>query len=152
MKPSASLENNMVQAKLVSTSEEYQDALAIRRRVFIEEQGVPPHLELDEFEKEAVHFVVYDEQHPIGAGRFRKYEKGVAKVERICILPNFRGRHLGNLLMDEIEHVAKQQDYTMVRLNSQSNAIPFYEKRGYAITSPEFMDAGIPHRVMTKEL
>lgn len=142
----------MVQAKRVSTTAEYQDALSIRRRVFIEEQGVPPHLELDEFEKEAVHFVVYDDEQAIGAGRFRTYEDHVAKVERICILPEFRGRHLGNLLMDEIERVAKRQEYRTVRLNSQSNAIPFYEKRGYAITSPEFMDAGIPHRVMTKEL
>lgn len=142
----------MTVAKQVSTEQEYQDALAIRRRVFIEEQGVPPHLELDEFEQEAVHFVVYEEDKAIGAGRFRKYEDHVAKVERICILPEFRGRQLGNLLMDEIEKVAGRQDYTSVRLNSQSNAIPFYEKRGYTITSPEFMDAGIPHRVMNKQL
>ncbi|MFC4353649.1 GNAT family N-acetyltransferase [Chryseomicrobium palamuruense] len=142
----------MIQAKQVSTEQEYQDALAIRRRVFTFEQGVPPHLELDEFEEDAVHFVVYEEDHPIGAGRFRKYADHVAKVERICILPDFRGRHLGNLLMNEIERIAKQQDYASVRLNSQSNAIPFYEKRGYTITSPEFMDAGIPHRVMNKEL
>lgn len=142
----------MTVAKQVSTEQEYQDALAIRRKVFIEEQGVPPHLELDEFEQEAVHFVVYEEDKAIGAGRFRKYEDHVAKVERICILPEFRGRQLGNLLMDEIEQVARRQDYTSVRLNSQSNAIPFYEKRGYIITSPEFMDAGIPHRVMNKQL
>lgn len=142
----------MIHAKLVETDLEYQDALSVRRKVFIEEQGVPPHLELDEHENSAVHFIVYDEELPIGAGRYRFYEEGTAKVERICILPTYRGKNFGNLLMDEIERVASGNEFKQVKLNSQSNAIPFYQKRGYEIVSPEFMDAGIPHRAMGKKL
>ncbi|WP_342525991.1 GNAT family N-acetyltransferase [Chryseomicrobium sp. FSL W7-1435] len=142
----------MVIALKVQTSQHYQDALHIRRTVFIEEQGVPAHLEIDEFEDSAIHFVAYEEDQPIGAGRFREYEAGIAKVERICVLPNFRGKNVGNALMDEIESSAKLQGYVSLKLNSQSTAIPFYEKRGYLISSPEFMDAGIPHRAMTKEI
>lgn len=48
----------MIRAHQVQDDKQYQDALAIRRKVFIEEQGVPLHLEIDEFEQEAVHFVV----------------------------------------------------------------------------------------------
>ena len=41
------------------------------------------------------HFVVYKENHPIGAGRIRESDSGIGKVERVCILPEFRGIHLG---------------------------------------------------------
>ena len=34
----------------------------------------------------------------------------------------------------------------------QTYAIPFYEKQGYKTVSGEFMDAGIPHVTMIKEL
>ncbi|OZS79123.1 GNAT family N-acetyltransferase [Tetzosporium hominis] len=140
----------MIRAHQVQDDKQYQDALAIRRKVFIEEQGVPLHLEIDEFEQEAVHFVVYDEEQPIGAGRFRRFDETTAKVERICILPEYRGKHIGNTLMDEIEKIADTMGFNKLKLNSQSTAIPFYEKRGYEINSPEFMDAGIPHRAMVK--
>ncbi|MFZ0579045.1 MAG: GNAT family N-acetyltransferase, partial [Psychrobacillus psychrotolerans] len=74
----------MVYAKKVETEKEYEDAIKIRRKVFVEEQDVPLHLELDEHDEEAVHFVAYDEGTPFGAGRIRVIEPGIGKVERVC--------------------------------------------------------------------
>lgn len=142
----------MITAKRVETDDEKNDAFLVRQQVFVEEQGVPVHLELDDFDQTAVHFVAYDCDLPIGAGRIREPEPGIAKVERVCILPNYRGKHLGNLMMERMESYAKETGLTSVKLNAQSYAVPFYEKLQYEITSPEFMDAGIPHRAMKKEL
>ena len=79
----------MVFAKIVETEKEYDDAFLIRRKVFIEEQDVPLHLELDEYDMKSTHFVAYDEATPIGAGRIRVADEttSVGKVERVCILP-----------------------------------------------------------------
>lgn len=142
----------MIVAHKVQSKKHYEDALSVRRTVFIEEQAVPPDLEVDEFEDSAFHFVAYDELRPIGAGRFRLLPDAIAKVERICVLPDYRGKHIGNSLMDEIEKEAKLQGCRQLKLNSQTSAIPFYEKRHYTISSPEFMDAGIPHKTMIKEI
>lgn len=144
----------MVFAKIVETEKEYDDAFLIRRKVFIEEQDVPLHLELDEYDMKSTHFVAYDEATPIGAGRIRVADEttSVGKVERVCILPEYRGKHLGNLLMDCMEKYAMDHRFEKLKLNAQSHALPFYEKRGYIITSPEFLEAGIPHRAMEKEL
>jgi len=131
---------------------ERNDAFCVRQKVFVEEQGVPAHLELDDYDQTAIHFVAYDEETPIGAGRIRVPESGIAKVERVCILPEYRKKKLGNLMMDKMELYAKDAGLTSVILNAQSYAVPFYEKLNYEITSPEFMDAGIPHRAMKKEL
>lgn len=137
---------------ITSTDQERDDAFFVRRKVFVEEQGVPLTLELDELDKTADHFVVYTGTSPIGAGRIREINDGVGKVERVCILPEYRGMNLGKLVMQALEDHAATKNLKKIVLNAQTYAIPFYEKIGYVITSPEFMDADIPHRAMEKQI
>ncbi|QTD41244.1 GNAT family N-acetyltransferase [Sporosarcina sp. Te-1] len=140
----------MFHVKVAGSALEREDAFSVRKMVFVEEQGVPLNLELDENDATAAHFIVYSEERPIGAGRIRKISTGVGKVERVCVLKEFRGKHLGNLIMHSLEEHAKQTGMHKIVLNAQSYAVPFYEKLGYLVTSPEFMDADIPHRAMEK--
>ncbi|KZE38330.1 acetyltransferase [Bhargavaea cecembensis] len=142
----------MVSLKLASTETEREDAFTVRKAVFVEEQGVPIHIELDELDQEAVHFIAYDGERPIAAGRIRDIGDGVGKVERVCVLPEYRGRRLGQQMMVMLEEHARKAGLGKIRLNAQNHAVPFYEKIGYTVTSPEFMDAGIPHRVMEKPI
>ncbi|MEG0258539.1 MAG: GNAT family N-acetyltransferase [Lysinibacillus sp.] len=142
----------MYLVKIVENKKEYDDAFTVRTTVFVKEQGVPVHLELDEHDKTATHFIIYDHEQPIGAARLRIIENGVAKVERVSILLPYRGKKLGVLIMNEIEKHAAHLVLHTLKLHAQSYAIPFYEKLGYTVTSPEFMDAGIPHRSMEKNI
>lgn len=135
--------------EIVTTKEQLQDAFKVRRQVFVEEQQVPEEEEIDQYDNECTHFVLYDQEMPIGAGRFRNLD-GIGKVERICVLSSSRGTGAGILIMDKIEQYAKQHNYSALKLNAQTQAIPFYDKLGYEIISDEFMDAGIPHRTMKK--
>ncbi|WP_409304692.1 GNAT family N-acetyltransferase [Peribacillus sp. SCS-155] len=138
--------------KIVQTKEELEDAYFVRKKVFIEEQNVPAEEEIDEFEKDATHFVLYnDERSPIGAGRFRILD-GIGKVERICVLSEGRNKGAGALIMKAIESYAADKGIEKLKLNGQTHAIPFYEKLHYRVASEEFLDAGIPHKTMIKEL
>jgi predicted GNAT family N-acyltransferase len=136
--------------RIATSDHEREDAYSVRRKVFVDEQGVPLSLELDHLDLTAAHFVVYSEAIPIGAGRIRETSQGIGKVERVSVLKEYRGKHLGNLIMNALEEHAVATGMNKIILNAQSYAIPFYEKLGYAITSPEFMDADIPHRAMEK--
>lgn len=138
-------------AKIVITPEELKSAYDIRRIVFIEEQNVPVELEIDDLEESSTHFIVIDGEKAVGAGRFR-IKDGYGKIERICILKEERGRKIGNVLMARIEDYAREINLNTVKLEAQVHAIPFYKKLGYEICSEEFMDAGIPHRLMSKSL
>ena len=133
------------------TDEQLKDAFSVRTNVFVEEQQVPHELEIDEFEQESAHFVLYDGSKPAGAGRFRVLD-GKGKVERICVLPEYRGLGAGNRIMLAIEDYGKATGIKRLKLNSQTHAIPFYEKLGYEIVSEEFMDAGIPHKTIEKNI
>lgn len=130
----------------------YNDALTVRKTVFVEEQHVPEEEEIDEFEQEATHFVLYDGDNPVGAGRFRMLDNHMGKIERICILPDYRNRGAGRLIMESIEQFAKENGISKIKLNAQTHAEPFYQKLGYETVSEVFMDAGIPHVAMIKQL
>lgn len=136
----------------MTTEEEKQLAFHVRMKVFVEEQGVPRHLELDEFDQEAIHFIVQKDNEVIGAARLREIESGFGKIERVCILEEFRGLKLGATIMKFIEEYAVEHGWNKLKLNAQVYSIPFYEKLGYTVTSPEFLDAYIPHRVMEKTI
>lgn len=130
----------------------YQYALAIRYKVFVDEQKVPADLEIDEFENSSLHLVVYDVNKPIATARIYALTDDTYKVQRVAVLKEYRTRGIGKKLMEEIERKAKILQAIKLTLGSQNTAIPFYEKLGYTISSAEFMDAGIPHHSMTKIL
>ncbi|UOE93124.1 GNAT family N-acetyltransferase [Alkalihalobacillus sp. LMS39] len=136
---------------VVKDEEQLQDAYHIRTVVFVEEQKVPIEEEIDQYEQEATHFVMYDQNQPVGAGRLRHVD-GMAKIERICILPNYRKTGAGKVLMEKIEEVAKELHVTEAKLNAQIQAEGFYKKLGYLTVSGQFLDAGIPHVTMKKTL
>ncbi|WP_088005647.1 GNAT family N-acetyltransferase [Indiicoccus explosivorum] len=142
----------MQQVRVAETQLEKEQAFDVRRTVFTEEQGVSPDIEFDESDDSATHFVGYDLQQPIAAGRLRSLEQGIGKAERVCVLPEYRGHGIGAMMMEAMEEEARQQGIHLLRLNAQTHAMAFYEHLGYQTASEEFMDAGIPHKTMEKEL
>ena len=142
----------MFDVKLVTTDEDRERAFVLRKEVFVKEQGVPLSLELDEYDETAIHFIVNDGNTTIATARLREIEPKIGKVERVCVLNSYRGKRLGALIMETVEQYAKEINFQKLKLNAQSYAVPFYEKLHYKVTSPEFMDAGIPHRAMEKAL
>lgn len=141
----------MVIVETVETKKQMDEAFAVRYAVFVEEQNVPAEEEIDEFEEESVHFVAYENNIPIGAGRMRKGTDFI-KVERICVLPPYRKTGAGRYIMKAIEALGQEQNFAEAKLHAQTRAVPFYEKLGYTITSDIFIDAGIPHVAMVKSL
>ncbi len=139
-------------AKIVTTPKEYNDALFVRKSVFVKEQQIPLEIEVDQNEEHAVHIVLYtDQEEPIAAGRYRVLD-GLAKAERICVLPSQRGNGSGSKIMEALEKHAAEQGLTHVKLSAQAQAIPFYEKLGYHAISEEYLEQNIPHKMMKKNL
>ncbi|MGG3805966.1 GNAT family N-acetyltransferase [Metabacillus fastidiosus] len=138
-----------MEIKIVTTDKQLEDAFNIRKIVFVEEQKVPVEEEIDQFENEANHLVLYDGEKPVGAARFRIVDE-YGKLERICILKDYRNKGAGSLIMEYLEKLASQKGLDKLKLNAQTKAIPFYERFGYKTVSELFMDAAIPHVTMTK--
>lgn len=138
--------------RVADTERERDDAFAVRRTVFVEEQGVDEELEYDDHDETAVHFVAYDGSEPIGAARLREYENGVGKVERVAVLESRREEGVGRALMETLEERADALGFATLKLHSQTRAAEFYRGLGYEQRGDEFEEAGIPHVEMRKSL
>lgn len=119
---------------------------ALRRVVFIEEQGVAQDLEVDGLDGECLHLLAVAEGVPAGTARI--YVKdSTAKIGRVCVLPEYRGTGLGAALIVKALEVSKGRA-TLAKLGAQTHALGFYERLGFTAFGPVYDDAGIPHRDM----
>lgn len=137
--------------KKIKESKEISKLLEVRKIVFIDEQNVPPELEIDEYDKSATHFIVLGNDEIIGTARLVISDK-IGKIGRVCILKEFRNKGIGSKLMNKIIEYSKSIGLEYLSLESQVYAIPFYEKIGFTVEGKEFMDAGIPHKKMFTSL
>ena len=135
---------------------------AVRKEVFVVEQGVPQELEYDVYDAVATHVLaVREDGTPLGTGRLLYGEAVAAKTDgdltvgslgRLAVTEEARGLGVGVALVRAIEDAARARGLAAVDLHAQTHALGFYERLGYEAYGPEFPDAGIPHRAMRRAL
>lgn len=121
---------------------------AIRRVVFVEEQGCPPELEWEN-EEESTHFLATMDNQPCGACRWRKTDQGY-KLERFAVLKEYRGKRIGQALV-AAALADLPADAHYIYLNAQLPAMPLYAKFGFVAEGPQFEEAGFQHFKMVKK-
>ena len=139
---------------------EMQQALNIRRQVFINEQGVDEAIEIDEHDADpatvttCAHVLGLLDGVPIATGRLLLGDgpEHEAHIGRVAVLASHRGEGYGRALMEGLHALGRELGYTEVALAAQVHALAFYEGLGYVAHGDVFMDAGIPHRDMHRRL
>lgn len=126
-----------------------EDCFLIRKKVFIEEQGFFD--EFDEIDDIAYHLIVLDKDKPIATARIFNEGKGF-HCGRICVLKEYRGRNIGQAIMNEIEKKVIELGEKSIQLSAQKRVLEFYEKCGYKKYGDEYLDENCPHIMMKKNL
>jgi predicted GNAT family N-acyltransferase len=122
-------------------------AYAIRRRVFIEEQGIAEDIERDEDDQRAIHVLALDGADAVGCGRM-VFSAAGAKIGRMAVLPQHRGRGIGRMILDYLVSAARERGIKLAYLHAQVPVEGFYLKSGFRPVGAVFDEAGIPHRRM----
>jgi predicted GNAT family N-acyltransferase len=139
------MENKISVIKLNDNDPVLQQAFAIRRKVFVDEQNCPADLEY-QHDDVSTHFLATCNNIPCGAARWRRTENGI-KLERFAVLPAFRGKgvgaHLVNAVLADIPN-----NTSKIYLNAQLSAIDFYTSFGFHAVGDRFEEAGIMHQQM----
>ena len=123
-------------------------AFAVRQKVFIQEQGVPEDLELDEFDSGATHALAIEGSQCIGTGRLVSAGGLQGQIGRMAVLSAFRNTGIGRAILERLIEHARSAGMESLILHSQVTAIPFYEKHGFQSQGDIYDEAGIPHRNM----
>lgn len=119
----------------------------IRENVFINEQSVPPELEWDAEDADAIHFLAYEGAYPIGTARLLPD----GHIGRVSVLKDWRGLHVGDAILHRAIAEAERIGLKRQMLSAQVHATPFYERLGFKVVSGEYLDAGIPHVDMVRD-
>lgn len=131
----------------------FAEALDIRRRVFMEEQGVSYEEEVDGRDETSYHLVAFEGDLPIACARFYSDKRGQFIVGRVAVLKEYRQKGIGHGVMRAVQEWAIEHNVQKLRLSAQDPVISFYEDLGYELTDePGFLDANIPHHYMELDL
>jgi predicted GNAT family N-acyltransferase len=121
---------------------------SLREEVFIREQSVPADMEWDEFDERSHHVVAVADGIPIGTGRLLPD----GHIGRMAVLRKWRGQGAGSALLAALIDTARERGLSRVMLNAQIQALPFYLRHGFCAEGEEFLDAGIAHRRMWRDI
>lgn len=124
----------------------------IRYWVFQVEQGVDAALEFDGEDQRSTHLLAYLNEKPVGTTRIRWLTAQIAKVERVAVLSEARGKGIGKRLMEYTFNFAIAKQATEVCMNAQQSVQLFYERLGFQPEGTPFEEAGISHIKMKKSL
>jgi len=147
----------MLRIELLDWERAREEASAIRRAVFVVEQGVPEIIELDQHDPYCVHALARDDDgRAIGTGRLLPAERDrgatVGHIGRMAVLPAWRGQGVGGALLEQLVAAAGSRGDAQVALSAQVHALGFYRAHGFAAEGDEYLDAGIPHLAMRRAL
>ncbi|MDA8371491.1 MAG: GNAT family N-acetyltransferase [Nocardiopsaceae bacterium] len=141
----------MLSIALAESAEDRAAVFVIRGAVFVAEQQVPIEEEWDGRDLDADQVLARLDGVAVGTGRLAvDGDRGV--LGRLAVLPRGRGIGAGAALVGALEEQARKRGLTAIELHAQIHALGFYERLGYRAYGEEFMDAGIPHRRMRKDL
>lgn len=137
----------MIQGKWIPPGQPFPEALALRKAVFVDEQGFSPHLERDDKDDLSWHAVLYLDGIPAATGRIYYFEDAFW-VGRICVIPQARAQGLGDLLMRMLLDKAQRHFAPEVRIGAQLPVVPFYARYGFVPTGSVYEEEGVPHQLM----
>ncbi|WP_028311340.1 GNAT family N-acetyltransferase [Derxia gummosa] len=129
------------------------DALAIRYRVFVDEQGVPAHMELDKMDALCLHALARDaEGRALATARLLPPVDGVGTIGRMAVEADQRGQGTGRAVLLAMIEAARARGDHAVELHAQITARGFYERAGFSVQGDEYDEAGLPHITMRRVL
>ena len=138
----------MARIELLSWEEARPHASPIRFAVFVEEQGVPRDIELDEQDAVSLHAVAFEGTKPIATARLLPD----GHIGRMAVLKAWRGRGLGALMLKSLVNRAKERGDREILISAQVHAVPFYRAHGFISEGDEYLEAGIRHQAMKRRL
>lgn len=140
----------MIAVKTAS-DELLEQALELRRAVFVVEQHVPEAAEFDWLDETAEHLVALEGGTVLGTCRL-VIEREQMVLQRVAVSAAHRGRGIGSMLVAEAQTRARSAGMKRIDMHAQLHAIGIYEKAGFEPHGEPFDEDGIQHIAMSLQL
>ena len=126
----------------VTKESERAGAYYVRMAAMMRKYQIPLDAEIDAHDGESCHYILaLDDIYPVATCRWFEVRDGVAEIGRVVVLPEYRGKHLGQAVVAEAEKWMREVGVKKVEISSRVNVADFYEKMGY-----HFNESGKAHQ------
>lgn len=125
--------------QVIRASKTWQQAGAyyVRIQGMAKQHGITLEREFDEHDTPDTKYIVLtDDDFPVATCRFYPLDDESAMIGRVVVLPEYRGKRLGQRVINEMEAWLSELGYRKAVIESRDVAVDFYKKFGYVITDP----------------
>ena len=136
------------------TVDELYEILKLRSEVFVVEQNCV-YQDVDNIDKQSFHIYMKEKDKPEIYVYLRVFEKDkeTSQIGRVVTSKDHRRKgYASQLMLRAIELSKNKMKKTKIYLEGQVYAADLYKKLGFKVISDEFLEDGIPHYKMLKDL
>ncbi|RKH10856.1 GNAT family N-acetyltransferase [Corallococcus sp. CA047B] len=130
----------------------YDGELELRFRVLREPLGFARSDVKFPFEDASLHLVAHAGGTVTGCVLFHPEDAHGGRLFQMAVASSLQGKGLGARLVRALEEELRQRGFRHVHLHARANVVPFYERLGYAVYGEPYVEVGVPHRNMQRDL
>ena len=142
----------METAVIAYQSLEYHEMLALRYKILREPLGLTFSERDLQLEKDDIFIACSENGRIIGCCILTRKSGDVIKLRQMAVDDHFQGKNIGTKIVLFAEQYAIEHGFTTIQLHARKTATAFYAKCGYAVSGDEFLEIGIPHFFMEKQV
>ena len=118
-------------------------AYSVRIQGMNQQHGLSLREEFDEYDGDGTRYIILlDGGYPVATCRFYDLDPGRVILGRVVVLPEYRGKKLGNRVLTEAEKWIRELGYGEIVIDSRVVAVGFYKKLGFRAVSGEVIKSG----------
>ncbi|MEA3451138.1 MAG: GNAT family N-acetyltransferase [Bacteroidota bacterium] len=133
-------------------SDSYHKSVELRDKILRKPLGLEFSLEFLASEKNQYHLGIFSGDKILGILLFQVLDNKVVKMRQVAVDNDFQSKGIGKKLVLFSERFAKEKGFEKIVLNARDTAVSFYKKLNYKIVSDKFIEVGIEHFVMEKDI
>lgn len=134
------------------SSPKYRQVWDLREEVLRKPLGLSLKNEDLSWDNEDIIFIAEQSENVVGCLMLHHVGNKTVKLRQMAVYDSWQGRGIGRMLVEASEKYAAQNGYGQVVLHARKGAIGFYTTLGYLSFGDEFMEVGIAHYAMKKDL
>lgn len=133
-------------------SEEQLKSIELRREIL--RKPLDLDFKEDELKKEdgQIHIGCYSGKQLVGILLLKQVIQSGMQMRQVAVAADIQGKGVGKIMVRFSERWMKDNGVSFVILHARKTAVPFYLQQDYKVISDEFLEVGIPHFEMRKEL
>ena len=133
-------------------SVEYAAALELRERMLRQPLGLTLTAAEHALEPDCFHLGGFEGERLIAVLLLQPMSARTVKMRQVAVDPEFQSRGIGTQLVRFAEDFARANGFAEIIAHARSTAVRFYLRLGYIASGAEFIEATIPHRLVTRKV